>query len=71
MAEEEMDFEADDMQVDEGSMLRAHSLVNAQLFADVAKEEGDTTIGLKANSCKQDASSLLYELPADQQRTNP
>ena len=62
MAEEEVDFEADDMQVDEGSMLRAHSLVNTQLFEDVAEEEGDTTIGLKAKICKQDASSLFFEL---------
>ena len=73
MAEEELDFEGDDMKVDEGSMSRAHSLVNAQLFEDVAKEEeeGDTTIGLKAKSCKQDARSLLYEPPPFQQLTNP
>ena len=72
MVEEEFDFEGDDMQVDEGSMLREHSLVNTQVFEDVAKEEeGDTTIGLKAKSCKQDARSLLYELPAVQQLTNP
>jgi len=71
MAEEELDFEGDDMQADEGSMLRAHSLVNTELFEDVAREEGDTTTGLKAKSCKQDASSLLFELPAGQQLTNP
>ena len=40
MAEEELDFEGDQMQVDEGSMLRTHSLVNTQLFEDVAEEKG-------------------------------
>ena len=39
MAEEELEFEGDDMQVDEGSVLRARSLVNTELFEDV-----DTTI---------------------------
>jgi len=37
MAEEELDFEGDQMQVDEGSMLRTHSLVNTRLFGDEEK----------------------------------
>ena len=36
------------MQVDEGSMLRTHIFVNAQLFEDVSEEEGSTTIGPQA-----------------------
>jgi len=59
LAEGELDFEGDEMQVDEGSMLRVHSLVNTQLFEDVAEEEGNTTSGPKAKSCKQDAGGLL------------
>ena len=67
MAAGELDFEGDEMQVDEGSMLRVHSLVNAQLFEDVAEEEGNTTSGPKAKSCKQDASSLLGQLTDPQE----
>ena len=39
MAEEELDFEGDQMQVDEGSMLRTHILFNTQLFEDVACQQ--------------------------------
>ena len=47
MAEEEMDFEADDMQVDEGSMLRAHSLVNAQLLRMWLKKKETQLLALR------------------------
>ena len=75
--EEELDFGGDEMQVDEGSMLRPQRLVNTQLFEDVKtnkmraaflEEFRHTTADLPTRVWTEEAEIQVYQEELEQMK---